>query len=99
MPSHRPLTLSPDNDPVWAHLHVQKVDEARVAMFLAGNALLPEPGRLKSLAFFGNTPEEAEWEAKARLEEGAPVLGMTFRSNHSLVPAHVGQWTHTTVKY
>lgn len=29
MPSHRLLTLGPDNDPVWVPLHVQKVDESK----------------------------------------------------------------------
>jgi hypothetical protein len=36
-------------------------------MLLTGNNSPPEPGTLKGTAFFGETPKEAEHQAKAYL--------------------------------
>jgi hypothetical protein len=42
-------------------------------MLLADEEPPPEPGELKGLAFFGETPQEAEKQAKAYLGMSEPV--------------------------
>ena len=65
------LILGPDCEgvPVW--LCIQPVGHSWAAMSLAAEVLLPEPGELKGLALFVETPEEAEQKAREQL--GTPA--------------------------
>jgi hypothetical protein len=72
MTSHRLLTFSPDNEPLWVRLYVHQIDEAWAAMVVADEALPPGPGELKGMAFFAPTAEEAERVAKAYLGASEP---------------------------
>ncbi len=73
MRSRRLLTpLSSDHEPVWIPLYLQPIGGTWAAMFVADGVLPPEPGTLKSMAFFGATPEEAEREALAYLGASEP---------------------------
>ncbi len=71
--SRRLLTLGPDNEPLWVRVYVQQIGDSWAAMIVGDDVLPPEPGELKGLAFFGNTPEEAEREAEAYLGMSEPV--------------------------
>ena len=51
-------------------LCIQPIGDSWVAMSLAAEVLLPEPGELNGLAFFRETPEEAEQKAR---ELGTPA--------------------------
>ena len=73
MLTHRLLTLSPDNEPLWVRLYVQKIEDMWVAMLVGDDVLPPEPGTLKGLGFFGATPEAAEDAAKTYLGCSEPV--------------------------
>ncbi len=72
MRCHRLLTLGPDDEPiwVWVWLYVQRVENRWAATLVADGVTPPESGELKSLTFFGKTPEEAERVAKAYLGQG-----------------------------
>jgi len=59
----RHVPLSPAHEPMWGQLYVQRVGATWAAMVVADEEAPPEPGRLKGLAFFGATPEEAEQAA------------------------------------
>ncbi len=69
----RLLTLGPDNESRWVRVYLQEIEGRWAAMPVAGVAPPPEPGRLKGLAFFGATAEEAEREAKAYLGASEPA--------------------------
>jgi hypothetical protein len=70
MRSHRLLTLGPANEPLWVRLYVHQIEETWVAMLVADRARPPAPGSLKGLAFFGETPEDAQRLALEYLGEG-----------------------------
>jgi len=61
------LTLGPNHEPLWVRLYVHQIGEKWAAMLVADDAPPPEPGSLTGLAFFDDTPEEAEHAAKAYL--------------------------------
>jgi hypothetical protein len=71
---HRLLTLGPSEEALWVKVYVRQLGERWVAMILRDDD--PPPGReeLRGIAFFGDTPEEAEQEA---LE----YLGMDVEQN------------------
>ena len=73
MTSRRLLTFSPDNEPPWVRLYVHQIGEQWAAMLLADEKPPPEPGALKGLAFFGETPEDAEQAAKVYLGCAEPA--------------------------
>ena len=73
MVSHRLVTLSPDHESLWVRLYVHQIGDRCAAMLLADDAPPPEPGTLTGLAFFGDTPEEAERAAKAYLGCAEPA--------------------------
>jgi len=58
------LILGPDCEGVAVGLCIQPVGDSWAAMILATELLLSEPGELKGLAFFGETPEEAAQKAR-----------------------------------
>jgi hypothetical protein len=51
--------LGPDCEGVPVGPCIQPVGDSWVAVSLAAEVLLPEPGELNGLAFFGETPKEA----------------------------------------
>lgn len=65
MPAHRLLTLTPDTEPLWLRLDVHEIKGVWTAMIVGDTELPPEQGQLKGLAFFGESPEEAEQKALA----------------------------------
>ena len=65
--TRRLLTVGPETEPLWVRLYVHQIGERWAAMLVADDAPPPEPGTLTGLAFFGETPEEAEHAAKAYL--------------------------------
>ncbi len=69
----RLLTLGPDNEALWVRLYVREVGDAWTSMIVADEALPPGPGELKGMAFFGNSVEEAEQQARAYLGMQEPV--------------------------
>ncbi len=73
MLSHRLLTVSPDHEPLWVRIYIQQVGDRWAAMILADDAARPEPGSLTGLAFFGETPEEAEQAVKVYLGCAEPA--------------------------
>jgi hypothetical protein len=62
-------TVSPDHEPLWVRLYVQAHADRWAAMLVGDEVPVPPPasGTVTGLTFFGATPEEAEWEAKAYL--------------------------------
>ncbi len=70
MPSRRLLTLGPDDEPIWVHLHIQQIEDRWAVTLVADGVLSPGPGELKGLSFFADTAEEAEQVAKAYLGQG-----------------------------
>jgi hypothetical protein len=72
MSSHRLLTLGPDHEPRWVRLYEQPIGERWVAMLVADADSPPDPGTVKGMAFFGETPEEPEERAEAYLGMGEP---------------------------
>lgn len=73
MPSHRLFTLSLDNEARWVRVFLQEIEGRWAAMIVGDDVLPPKPGELKGLGFFGNTPAEAEREAKAYLGRSEPM--------------------------
>jgi len=71
--ARRLLTVSPDHEPLWVRLYIHQVGDRWAAMLLADDAPPPEPGSLTGLAFFGETPEDAEQAAKTYLGCGEPA--------------------------
>ncbi len=68
----RLLTISPDNEPLWVHLYVQPYADQWAAMLAGDEVPPPDPDTVTGLTFFGATPEEAAWEAKAYLGLAEP---------------------------
>jgi hypothetical protein len=60
MRSRRLLTLGPDNEPIWVRLYAHHVGDHWAAMLVADGAEPPQPGELKGMGFFGDTPVEAQ---------------------------------------
>lgn len=60
---HRLLTLGPSDEPLWVKVYVRQIGERWVAMILQDDDPPPSSEELKGIAFFGDTPEEAEQEA------------------------------------
>jgi hypothetical protein len=56
--------LGPDCEGVPVGPCIQPVGDGWAATGLAAEVLLPEPGELKGLAFFVETPGEAEQKAR-----------------------------------
>lgn len=73
MRSQRLVTLGPDNEPLWVRLYVQQFGEAWAVLIVADGEPSPEPGSLKGTAFFGETQEEAERQARAYLGASQPI--------------------------
>ncbi len=73
MTGRRLLTLGPDNEPRWVRVYLQAIEGRWAAMSVRDDVLPPEPGESKGLAFFGNTPAEAEREAKTYLGLSEPA--------------------------
>ena len=73
MDARRTLVQGPEGEPFWVRLYVHPIGDRGVAMLVADDTLLPEPGSLTGLAFFGETPEEAEQAAKAYLGCAEPA--------------------------
>jgi hypothetical protein len=73
MRSRRLFTLGPNNEPLWVRLYTHKIGEAWEAMILADDGQPPWPGKLRGLAFFGATPEEAE-RAAMEYREGQGIV-------------------------
>ena len=63
--------LGPDCEGVPVGLCIQPGGNSWVARGLATEVLLPEPGELSGLAFFVETPEEAEQKDREQL--GTPA--------------------------
>jgi len=63
--------LGPDCRVVPVGLCIQPVGDSWAAMGLVAEVLLSEPGELSGLAFFVETPEEAEQKAREQL--GTPA--------------------------
>ncbi len=70
MRSRRILTLGPNNEPLWLRVYVQPVGDSWAATIVGDDVLAPEPGELKGVAFFGETPEDAQRLALEYLGEG-----------------------------
>jgi hypothetical protein len=70
--SHRLLTVSPDNEPLWVRLYVQPYADQWAAMLVGDEVPPPEPETVTGLGFFGATPEEAKRAAKAYLGLAEP---------------------------
>jgi len=70
MRTRRFLTHPPEGSPLWMRIYVQPVGATWAAMIVAEGERPPEPGSVKGLVFFGDTPEEAERLAVASLGEG-----------------------------
>ncbi len=64
----RILTLGPDNEPLWVRVYVHRIEDMWAAMLVGDDVPPAEPGTLQGMAFFGTTPEEAEWQAVEALE-------------------------------
>lgn len=54
-------------------LYVYQIGETWAAMIVADGATPPEPGALKGTAFFGETQEEAEQQARVYLGMSEPA--------------------------
>ena len=63
----------PHRVPLWVRFYVHQIGEKWAVILVADDAPPPEPGSLTGLAFFGDTPEEAEQAAKAYLGCGEPA--------------------------
>ena len=72
MRCRRVLTLGPENEPQWVQLFISQTGESWAAMIVADGIQPPQSGELRGLAFFGDTPEEAERQALAYLGQGEP---------------------------
>ena len=70
MRTRRVLSHPPEGPPLWMRIYVQQVGATWAAMIVADGERPPEPGSVKGLVFFGDTPEEAERLAVASLGEG-----------------------------
>ena len=70
----RVRVLSPDSDPRWVWLYMQRIGERWAATILADTAAPPAPGELKGLTFFADTPEEVERLAVEYLGEGVAEI-------------------------
>ena len=73
VPVRRLLTLSPDSEPLWVRLYIQRFGEVWAAMIVGDDELPPAPGQVKGLAFFGATAEAVESDAKEYLGPSEPV--------------------------
>ena len=58
--SIRILTVGPDQDPLWARLCVQLVEDHWTVMTAGDDAEPPTPGECKRIGFFGDTPGRAK---------------------------------------
>ena len=67
MQARRLLTIGPDGEPLWVALYVQPVEDRWAAMIVADGVLPPGPDEVKGMAFFAETAEEAEQQARAYL--------------------------------
>ena len=92
MHSRRLLTLSPTHEPLWVRLYVEEIGERCAAMLLPNEEPPPEPGRLKGLAFFGDTAEEAEQVARGYLECSEPVDSDRREPGRSPGPLGPSSW-------
>jgi hypothetical protein len=66
----RLLAPASGGKPAWVRLYIQEIGEQWVAMIVGDDEPSPEPGHLKGIIFFGDSPEEAERFARAYLGEG-----------------------------
>jgi hypothetical protein len=83
-----PLTLGPDNEPMWVSLYVHLVGDHWAAMLVADGAEPAQPGELKGTGFFGDTPAEAQ-------ELALRYLGTCVEQNwRSVDVAHHGTQTN-----
>jgi hypothetical protein len=71
---HRLLTLGPSEESLWVKVYVRQIGERWVAMILRDDDPPPRSEELRGMAFFGDTPEEAEQEAMR-------YLGMDVEQN------------------
>lgn len=78
--------LGPDCEVVPVGLCIQPVGDGWAAMGLATEVLLPEPGELSGLAFFGEIPEEAEQKAREQLGTPAVECGSRSDMNYAFLP-------------
>ena len=60
---HRLPTLGPSDELLWVKVYVRQIGERWVAMILRDDDPPPGSEDLRGIAFFGDTPEEAEQEA------------------------------------
>jgi hypothetical protein len=67
MRSHRLLTLSPDNEPMWVRLYVQPIGDRWAAMIVGDTIGPPSPNEVEGMAFFADTADQAECLAKTYL--------------------------------